>query len=84
MKRSRCRSCGLPIWWAETTGGKQMPLDLEPDPERGNVVLAGDPPLALIVSGLGDESRDAARRHHVPLYLSHFARCPHAAEWRRE
>lgn len=83
MKRSRCRTCGLPICWVETTGGKRMPLDAVPDAARGNVVVAGDPPLAITVSGINDEAREAARRHHVPLYLSHFASCPQSDEWRK-
>lgn len=60
-----------------------MPLNAEPDPEKGTVVLLGDPPLALPVTGIDPEGRKAARRHKVLLYVSHFADCPHADQWRK-
>lgn len=34
-----CRSCGAAIIWGRTANGKIMPLDREPDQERGNIVL---------------------------------------------
>jgi hypothetical protein len=64
-----CRSCGAPIVWAVTSSGKRMPLDA-----RAAVVFGldttSDPPLAT--RGQGD-----------PLYVSHFATCPNAAQHRK-
>lgn len=69
-----CRSCGAPILWVHTAKGTRMPLDAEPV-DGGNVTLSngvafvhGQPALLL------DEP--------VETYVSHFATCPQAAEWR--
>lgn len=82
---AKCRSCDAEITWAWTTGGKKMPVDTEPNPNRGNLVLlrSHDPdgPLVLALSDLTQEARIAAARHEV-LYVSHFATCPEAATWR--
>lgn len=80
MHQSTCRSCGRPIRWAKTPGGKAMPLDLEPHPQ-GNVTL-GEDGMAQV---LGDMlTRAAAANAGVRLYRSHFATCLHAAAHRRD
>lgn len=38
-ERGSCRSCGASILWVETSTGKRMPLDF--DPERRFVIEAG-------------------------------------------
>lgn len=78
---SACRSCGAPIMWAITEAGSPIPLDAIPDPQRGNIEVhedgscrvLGDLERLLIVEVDGDAAE---------LYLSHFASCPHAGEWR--
>jgi hypothetical protein len=77
---SRCRSCRAPIIWAQTENGKQMPLDAEP--------YDGDDPRGLFVFRHVDQvvyamavTPDAFPAE--PVYRSHFATCPHAAEHRR-
>jgi hypothetical protein len=73
---SACRSCGAPIRWALTTNGRRIPLD--PDPvEGGNLALAdqGTTPIAYYVDP-EDEPVPG------PLYVSHFATCPNAAQHR--
>lgn len=72
---SACGSCGAEIQWFTTEAGKAMPLDPEPR-EDGNVILLGGGrvrvcgPLELI-------DWDGHR------FVSHFATCAHAAQWRK-
>lgn len=82
---SQCRSCGADVIRAVTVNGKETPVNAEPDPEKGNMVLlrARERPLALVISNLNDEAREAAKREGVPLFLSHFADCPDADKWRK-
>lgn len=83
----QCRSCGVAIRWAVTLNGKRNPLNFDPDPEKGNVALlagSGSTVLALPLSGLTEEAREAAKRQGVRLYLSHFATCPNRAQHRKE
>lgn len=78
---TRCRSCDAPVLWAKTEKGRRMPLDPEPytgSEPAGVFVLrffeAGTPTaVAVPPEAFKDE----------PLYRSHFATCPHAAEHRR-
>ena len=42
-ERGSCRSCGKPILWINTSTGKRMPLDAEP--ERRFVLEAGTDPM---------------------------------------
>lgn len=77
-----CRGCGRPIVWIKTLGGKSMPCDPEPvtywkDPNgthkvvtpNGEVVTADIDGFPKTATGMG--------------YVSHFATCPNAAEFRR-
>lgn len=80
---SRCRSCNAEILWAETANGKKMPLDAEP--VDASELLAG---LQVLLKGRGDHGEDlvtsaVATGLPVPLYRSHFATCPDAAQHRR-
>lgn len=69
---ARCQSCGAEIRWAETPGGKWIPLDAEPVSD-GNVVVreTDGVPEAVVVA------KTAGR------YVSHFATCPNAKGHRR-
>lgn len=68
---SSCRSCGAPLLWAETKGGKRIPLDVEPS-IKGNLELSG--------SSVRYVTPDV---NASPLrYLSHFVTCPGAASHR--
>jgi hypothetical protein len=80
-----CRSCGALVVWTETSKGRRMPVDAEPA-ENGNLRLVereGEVPLAvndteettaLFATGAsGDDRR----------YVSHFATCQQAKQWRR-
>jgi hypothetical protein len=73
-----CRSCAAPIIWTVTAAGKPMPVDAEPA-AGGN--------LALEVDDKGTVRSRVVAPHltfgRKDLRLSHFARCPDAAKWRR-
>ena len=69
---STCKSCGAPVIWKVTEGGKKIPIDPEPC-EDGNLILfgTGAHPLSMMKIWTGDK------------YKSHFATCPNAAAHRR-
>jgi hypothetical protein len=77
---SSCRFCGASIVFVPLSGrDTTMPLEPEPAPNgnvrwdrvAGNCVVLSGGPLEL------------AREEGEPLYRSHFASCPGAAEARR-
>jgi hypothetical protein len=80
--KGACRSCGAEIVWARTVNGKTIPIDVDPV-EDGNIELqdgAGAMPVAVYVKkDDGQLGLLASDR-----YVSHFATCPQAKEWRRE
>lgn len=74
---SACRSCGASIVWSvSATTGKRVPLDAEPRPD-GNIELDDDGGTARYVDP------DQPSLDGRPRYVSHFASCPHASDWRR-
>ncbi|WP_158884074.1 hypothetical protein [Amycolatopsis anabasis] len=80
--RGTCGTCGAPILWATTRAGKPMPVNPEPAPERGNVLLAVQD--GQLVAGVLRRNQ-AAGAHDAGLVLhtSHFTDCPHADQHRR-
>lgn len=66
----KCRSCGAAVRWVLTSTGKRMPLDLDPQ-ENGNITLDESGMASVGKTGEG------------PRYVSHFASCPQAKNWRR-
>lgn len=78
-----CRLCGAPLLWGVTVKRHRMPLDPEPSPE-GNVRLEPHEyrpePWAVVLSG---DELTRARAEGEPLFVSHFATCPHAKRHRR-
>lgn len=68
-----CRSCHAEILFARTPNGKSMPLDVEPVPGRGNLLLEpgarGEPTIRFVGKNKGDR-------------ISHFASCPQSNGWR--
>lgn len=76
---AECRSCGAPIRWVTTVKGKHIPLNRQPDPDRGNVRRVGTHAGAdARAQVLGDVEAAAAREIGEPLWLAHFATCPNA------
>lgn len=79
---STCRSCPEHIiWTTSVTTGKRMPVNAEPDPDRGNVLLlsGNDGPESRVLTA----AEVMARPTRGGLYLSHFATCPNARAHRR-
>lgn len=72
---NRCRSCGAAIRWVLLPGGKRMPVDAAPAVDGSVLLGANDTASVLAVA---DRARCTA-----PLYKSHFATCPQAAQHRR-
>lgn len=89
MTRAVCSSCGAPIVWCRTLTGKRMPVDVEADPVKGNVLITEavhgreSGLMAITLSALNQDARDAAKKHGVVLRTSHFATCPNADQHRR-
>lgn len=82
MIPNECGACGAPIVWARTQRGERMPVDAEPHPELGNVILSGQPPhvtAGVLSKGQAAGARSVGQR----LHLSHFATCPKAGEFRK-
>lgn len=72
-----CRSCKAEVVWAKTERGKRMPMDAEPS-LRGTFRLeqrGTEGTLAVFVKP-GDRSG--------PLYMSHYASCAQASDWRKK
>lgn len=67
-----CRGCSARMEWVKSADGKNVPLDPEPHPD-GNIVI-DDEGVALY----------AERGSFPVMYLSHFATCPRADEFRRK
>jgi hypothetical protein len=62
----KCRSCGAEIIWADTAGGKPIPLNKT----RAHGYLLNEHPPG---------TKDA---HDAGLfYVSHFLTCPQASQW---
>ena len=78
MADAKCKACGAPLRFVAMVSGKQNPLEIEPSPE-GNVQIQSDG-LGRVVSRL---ELDTLRLSGVPLFLSHFVRCPAAGSFRR-
>jgi hypothetical protein len=64
-------------------GKRRMPVDPEPNPYRGNVLLVDDGNGGQLARVLGrDEVQPLRRRNDVKLYVSHFFTCPGADKHR--
>jgi hypothetical protein len=74
---SVCRSCGAPVVWAKTTARHPIPLNPEPS-EAGNLAYCD----AGVVEYVGGP-RSLFDSDERPRYVSHFATCPDAPDWRK-
>jgi sugar lactone lactonase YvrE len=89
-----CRSCGAPMVWAITTGGKRMPLDSEDGtvPARfndGNVLPTGktvptDRGAAVEVTVVSAGEQSLFALENEERWRSHFASCEQADNWRKK
>lgn len=72
---SKCRSCQAKIRWVKMEpNGKPMPVDDEPS-EKGNIALVGGKGHVLLAGAIA--------MYTGPLFLSHYASCPDAKDWRK-
>ena len=86
-----CRSCLRRVLWRKMhPSGKPNPLNPEPDPDRGNVLLVDAPAEAALYGAkvgtalvLKAHQVDEVRAAGQPLYLSHFATCPNRRQHRK-
>jgi hypothetical protein len=73
-----CRSCRAPMLWIRTRAtGKSMPLDPEPNWERGNILLDEENKAVAFPSPEAAQQRRLLTGWDGP-YISHFATCPNA------
>lgn len=87
--RGSCRSCHAPVLWVTFASGKRNPLDLEPDPVAGDIMVIEREHTdrriwRLALKLANEELRLEAVELGVPLRRTHFATCPDADEHRRE
>ena len=82
MSDSRCSACNTLLIWAITPAGKRAPVTAATH-ENGNVLILQPrglgQSLAITLSG---DSLELARKHALPLHLSHFADCPNREDFK--
>lgn len=77
-----CKGCGAPITWIKSAAGKVIPCDSKPkrywldDAGPARIVTERGEVLRVRLSG-DDGTEDGIG------YLSHFATCPQAGQFRR-
>ena len=76
-----CRSCGAAVIWCVTHNGKRMPVDAEPV-EGGNLVLRQEG--EKVIAEYPGKGHPSLFEDDQPTYVSHFATCKYADDWRRE
>ena len=79
MVVEKCRSCGSGIIWAITQTGKRIPVDADPTPD-GSVRLVDEDGTVYARVRNKNHAKDPTG---TTLRTSHFATCPHAADWRK-
>jgi hypothetical protein len=82
LRSHPCRGCGSPIVWAFTTNGKLAPFDAISDNAEGGFALEESPfpdtpPTAVFVPSY-------IRQKGTPYFVSHFATCPAADDFRHK
>lgn len=89
LARGSCRSCKAPVLWVTFPSGKRNPLDLEPNPVAGDIMVVERDGtdgrvwrVALLLKS--DDLRRELLELGGALRTSHFATCPDAEEHRRE
>lgn len=77
---AKCKACGARIVWINTSAGKMMPCDAKPipyveDPAGSLMIVTKD---GRVVRAKADAISDEFG------YISHFATCPAANDFRRK
>lgn len=81
VQHCRGARCQASIIWATTEGGKSMPVDAEPDDDKGNVELVPNPNLAMAPTAIVHAQPPLMST--VPLRLPHHATCVDVGDFRR-
>lgn len=80
MAESKCRSCGALVLWVKMAPScRWTPLDPVPS-ATGNIERKRG---KVSDRWYGRVVPESERHNHGPLYVSHFATCPQADNWRR-
>lgn len=83
-QRNTCDHCDARLLWAVTVNEKAMPLDAEPNPLRGNVLVT-EQAGQFRASVVGKRSTAAAMRQAGQrMHLHHAVSCPYASRWHRK
>ncbi len=77
-ERIACRECKAPMFFARI-GVKTIPVDAEPNRERGNLTAYRDGFDRLCVATVPAEARESKGIY----YISHFATCTKPAKFRK-
>ena len=82
MNKAKCKGCGKTILWIKTVSGKSMPCDPEPvtywekQKAAGKVVTPNGEVISCEFDG--DTSKATGTG-----YISHYATCPSAGQFRK-
>jgi len=77
-----CRACQADVVWCRTERHRNMLVDAQPTPE-GNLVRVGTEDGKALMSAKPPVVAAVLREAGQPLYMSHFATCEFANEFRR-
>lgn len=72
--RTTCPRCGAPVVHAASPAGLPLPIDLEPNPTRGNILLSIHRGR-LHAGPLGRNQAAGAREAGQPLHSTHVTDC---------
>ncbi len=75
----KCKGCGAEIIWATTESNHPIPLDAK---FEMRLVLTEEPP-PLSARGGAEVPKPVLRAKLARTYVSHFATCPNAKQFRR-
>lgn len=81
-----CRSCGAPIYWAQSKNKKWIPVDREPVHEqRSKFTLMKRPDGRLRFLHIHDvlDNTEGRPPPGLRFFVAHFKTCPNAKDHRR-
>jgi len=84
-RETKCRSCDAPILFIKTKNGKTMPVNAEPvwirKDAAGKTYIKSDG--SFITGEIVGDAYDDPENKPVEAYVSHFATCPQAENFRK-
>lgn len=75
--RTLCRTCGAHVFFASSRAAVIEPFDADPSP-AGTIRVIPAPGGGYRAVELADQRLTDARERGMPLYVSHYVRCPNA------